>query len=56
MIKALRQSAFHLANTSAFGAMLRVLDKVSITRQGTLAVLTYHRVDYASRTLDFIRA
>ena len=52
MIKMLRQSAFHVANTPAFGAMLRVLDKVSSTRQGTLTVLTYHRVDHASRTRE----
>ncbi len=30
--------------------MLRVLDKVSCSGQGTLAVLTYHRVDHASLT------
>jgi len=51
MLKTLRQSALHVANTSVFGAMLQTLDKVVIgTRQGILAVLTYHRVDHASQT------
>lgn len=50
LLRTLRQSAFIAANSSAFGAVLSVLDKVSVARQGVLAVVTYHRVDEAKQT------
>ncbi len=51
MLKTLRQSALSAASTTTFGAMLQMLDRVAGSpRSDTLAVLTYHRVDYAADT------
>lgn len=50
MLKKLRQSAIRAANTPAFGSLLRAIEKVDVAKAGDLAVVTYHRVDYADRT------
>jgi peptidoglycan/xylan/chitin deacetylase (PgdA/CDA1 family) len=50
MLKILRQTAFQAANTTAFGSVLRMLEKVNTAKQGVLAVVTYHRIDHAART------
>ncbi|QEG41892.1 polysaccharide deacetylase family protein [Roseimaritima ulvae] len=50
MLKKLRQTAIHAANTPVFGSVLRTMEKVDVARAGDLAVVTYHRVDHADRT------
>lgn len=50
MLKTLRQSAIHAANTPTFGSLLRLLNKVEVATPSSLSVVTYHRVDDAART------
>ncbi|MEX1027595.1 MAG: polysaccharide deacetylase family protein [Candidatus Paceibacterota bacterium] len=50
MRQMLRQVAWHAANSPPFGVALSMLDRVTVCKRNVLAVVTYHRVDDASRT------
>jgi peptidoglycan/xylan/chitin deacetylase (PgdA/CDA1 family) len=50
MHKMLRQAAWHAANSPPFEIGLDVLDRMTVSKPNVLAVVTYHRIDDASRT------
>lgn len=50
MLKILHKSAVFATKLPAFGLALQLLDRRIVNTSDILAVVTYHRIDYASRT------
>lgn len=50
ILKLLRRATVNASRRRSFVTLLNLVNQIAVARKGVLAVLTYHRIDYASQT------